>query len=193
MKRFDLINWFIKKFNYKSYLEIGVYGAACFDKVECKSKIGVDPFKGKTIKDKFYRVTSDEFFAKNERKFDIIFIDGLHQKKQVLRDIENGLECLNNNGTIILHDCNPRNNKEGAEIKTCGRWNGTVWKAYSYLRATREDLIMRVLNIDYGCGIIRRGKQELYNGQYREFSDFNLNREEILQFITMEELWQICV
>jgi len=195
MKRFDLINWFIKKYNYQSYLEIGIDAGKCFRKIECKKKISIDPHKGKTIKNRHYRMESDKFFEKNKAYFDIIFIDGLHEKKQVLKDIENSLWCLNYNGTIILHDCNPKSGKEASSFKIGGDWNGTVWEAYAHLRATREDLTMRVLNIDYGCGIIQRGSQKLYTGKYDNYQDLVDNRNNILQFITMEELekWPICV
>ena len=40
----QLLNVLIKKHNLKSYLEIGVQNPANnFDKIECDSKVGVDP------------------------------------------------------------------------------------------------------------------------------------------------------
>ena len=45
-----------------------------FSKIKIKIKIGVDPVSGENI-----RETSDNFFKKNNVKFDIIFIDGLHE------------------------------------------------------------------------------------------------------------------
>ena len=57
-------------------------------------------------------MTSDEFFdflRTNEfdRKYDVIFIDGLHKSYQVKKDILNSLQFLNPKGYIVLHDCNP--------------------------------------------------------------------------------------
>ena len=44
MKRFDVINYFIKKNNYLNYLEIGVRDPnSCFNKVKAAHKDGVDP------------------------------------------------------------------------------------------------------------------------------------------------------
>ncbi len=73
-----------------------------FSKIKIEKKIGVDPVSGGTIRD-----TSDNFFKKNNKKFDIIFIDGLHEYDQVKKDINNSLLFLNDNGVIFLHDCMP--------------------------------------------------------------------------------------
>jgi len=40
--------------------------------------------------------------------YDVIFIDGLHYYKQVLKDIKNSLKILNKDGFILVHDCLPR-------------------------------------------------------------------------------------
>ena len=55
-KRWELINKIIKNNNYSSYLEVGCFNNECFDKINIKNKIGVDPQKGGTV-----RKTSDEF------------------------------------------------------------------------------------------------------------------------------------
>jgi len=42
--RIDIINFLIKKFDLKSYLEIGVQNKDnCFNKIDCKFKICIDP------------------------------------------------------------------------------------------------------------------------------------------------------
>ena len=55
--RWDLINYLINKNNYLSYLEIGCDDDILFKKIKIKSKIGVDPLSGGTI-----RKTSNDFF-----------------------------------------------------------------------------------------------------------------------------------
>ena len=111
MKRYDLINKLIKENNFKDYLEIGVCDPrTCFDIVECENKDSVDPgieFEENPVD---YKMTSDEFFDwldnnNPNRKYDVIFIDGLHLSWQVKNDIENSLRYLSDNGYIILHDC----------------------------------------------------------------------------------------
>jgi len=102
--RIEILNNIIKKKNYVSYLEIGTFKEELFSKVICEKKIGVDPFSGGT-----HRMTSDDFFQTNKSKFDCIFIDGLHHYEQVIRDINNSLKILNDNGVILIHDCLPNN------------------------------------------------------------------------------------
>ena len=49
----------INRKNYKSYLEIGCFNNELFNYINCRKKVGVDPYSGGTI-----RETSDVFFFK---------------------------------------------------------------------------------------------------------------------------------
>ena len=107
MTRTEIINSLIHEYNYKSYLEIGVNTPSQpgynWIGVKIPVKHGVDPNVETTFK-----MTSDEFFKNHiAQKYDIIFIDGLHLFEQVYKDIINSLLYLNDNGTIVVHDCNP--------------------------------------------------------------------------------------
>jgi len=42
MHRQHIINAFIQKFDYKSYLEIGIENGNHFKSINCKAKLGVD-------------------------------------------------------------------------------------------------------------------------------------------------------
>lgn len=159
MKRWDIINALIKKNGYKSYLEIGVFEGMCRDKVEIEQKTTVDP--DRKANNPTHRMTSDAFFAQNKEKFDIIFIDGLHHSEQVYKDIINSLNVLNEGGTIVCHDMLPTQEIIQRVPRMQGIWTGDCWKAWMYLRGTRKDLDMKVVNTDWGVGIIQRGKQEI--------------------------------
>ena len=54
-------------------------------------------------------------FVDNRDKFDIIFIDGMHQADFVLRDFNNSIDCLIN-GFIFLDDVLPLNEREQHKI-----------------------------------------------------------------------------
>ena len=98
-----LIEYLIKKNNYKNYLEIGCDKKnQLFSKVNINNKIGVDPVSGGNV-----RKTSDDFFKENKSSFDIVFIDGLHTYEQVKKDILNCVNCLLDEGIILVHDCMP--------------------------------------------------------------------------------------
>ena len=53
---------------------------------------------------KINKTTSDIFFKKNKKKFDIIYVDGAHNKEQVKSDSLNALKYLNKDGIIIFDD-----------------------------------------------------------------------------------------
>ena len=159
MMRWDLINFFTKKFNYKKYLEIGVAGGNCFHRINVESKISVDSAMGQyNGSNPTYKMTSDKFFetiATLEEKYDIIFIDALHHAEQVDKDIVNSLNYLNDTGTIILHDCNP-SVKEHQIVprEKSGTWNGDVWKSVVNFRSLNNGNGC-VIPEDTGLGIIR--------------------------------------
>ena len=99
MNRTDIINFLIKKFDYKTYLEIGVSNTNLnFNHIEIPYKVGVDP--DKSVYGIQHNLTSDEFFTLNNQKFDIIFIDGMHEFHQVYRDTQNSLNILNDGGIM---------------------------------------------------------------------------------------------
>lgn len=133
-----------------SYLEIGCCENNLFDAVPVKNKVGVDPNLGGN-----YRGTSDEFFAQNQQKFDIIFIDGLHTYEQVHKDINNALQVLKKGGFIGLHDMIPRDWKEHhVPIVSDKAWTGDPWKtAYEIVKTPGIDF--KILKIDHGVGVLR--------------------------------------
>jgi hypothetical protein len=97
MQRFDIINYFIDKFNFVNYLEIGVYRGENIRKIKAIHKDGVDPgVEGEMVPEVNYRMTSDDFFElikdHEDIKYDIIFIDGLHHSDQVDKDIVKPLQ-----------------------------------------------------------------------------------------------------
>ena len=50
------------------------------------------------------KLSSDIFFEKNNKFFDLIYIDGDHQTDQVNKDINNAWKILNDGGYLILDD-----------------------------------------------------------------------------------------
>lgn len=159
--RTDLINYVLGKVRGTSYLEIGVRDRRHnFDKILAAHKHGVDPAPRRPVS---HVMTSDEFFERGHAGvYDVVFIDGLHLAHQVEKDVEHALGALKPGGAIILHDCNPLTaDAQTDDYDGKKHWNGTVWKAWVKLRATRADLAMHVVDIDEGCGVIRRGRQDV--------------------------------
>jgi len=157
MKRFTFVNSLIKEHGYKTYLEIGVLFGDSMNMVECERKIGVDPDPVRIpLCCEFHRETSDEFFAHWKETVDIVFIDGDHEAHQVMRDVENSLLVLSENGTIVLHDCNPPTEESQLpeRPKDIRAWHGDAWKAIVELRG-RHGLEVYTIDADSGLGVVR--------------------------------------
>jgi hypothetical protein len=187
-----------------SFLEIGCYHNANFLVIEEVTKdliarvtglsldqvaqrvtirrMGVDPEDGGNL-----RMTSDEFFADprfRDLRFDVSFVDGLHEGQQALRDVENVLDRLLPGGAIVMHDLSPAaftaeswpspafalpEPKRASwmveihnEVQTQRKmqpelfgWNGDTWRAAALLR-TRTDIDLRIVPVDHGVGILMK-------------------------------------
>ena len=175
------------------YLEIGVSRGMTFRRITADEKIAVDPaFKlsarsrrladAKARATHYFETTSDAVFTNKtafleQHGIDVALIDGLHTYKHVVRDVENTLRYLRDDGVIVLHDCNPANASIAcpatsyADFRaqhswwnllwvTRPPWTGDVWKAIVQLRSTRHDLRVAVLNCDHGVGVVRKGSPE---------------------------------
>ena len=193
MKRTDIINALIQKYGYKSYLEVGTQDPTSnFDKINTEHKVSIDPFPRGEVT---FVGTSDEYFdsISEDVKYDIIFIDGSHHDDQVLRDVKNSLNHLSDNGTIVCHDCLPSTELMQLRDINGGEWTGDVWKAIADLRIERIDLDIKVVDTDYGCGIIRRGTNVPYQPNvenYKTYSYYNIHKYRMLNVISPEQFIQ---
>lgn len=189
MNRLDIINYLAKINDAQNYLEIGVRDGLTFSQVNIPNKIGVDP-DPKSKATLFLK--SDIFFNQNQQKFDIIFIDGLHHAEQVEKDINNSLQVLNPNGYIVCHDMLPTSKKMQRIPQRTVEWTGDCWKAWVKLRTQRKDLSMYLVNIDYGCGIIFYGSQNLIRVRKRlKFKNLQKYKYDWMNIITLEEFYRI--
>lgn len=211
MNRLLAVRTLMSRKHLRHYLEIGVLTGGVFFRVSSGSKIAVDPAFAfgalrkirKTIINplnlfnRYYEKTSDEFFAVDAKtvfarhKVQLALIDGMHEYAFALRDVENTLNYLTDDGVILMHDCNPRMEEHAGtyqEHQKRGRgcWNGDVWRAVVHLRSQRDDINVFVLDCDEGLGVITRGKPEnrlsLTPQDIRSFgyADFEAHREQWL-------------
>jgi hypothetical protein len=97
--------------NSFSYLEIGIGTKNPYNSINTKNKICVD-IDGRAD----YNNGSDDFFQNYKGdKFDVIFVDGDHHSEQVIKDYNNSIKILNQNGLIFIHDLLP------PDLKHCGQ------------------------------------------------------------------------
>ena len=207
MNRWDLLNILTKRHNLKSYLEIGLDDGYNFNQVQCESKESCDPYgdyrlehdnlfdNSNNLRDDIrmiltYRMTSDEMFEQNNKKYDLIFIDGLHERHQVLRDIKNSLDHLNKGGYIVMHDCLPPREECQVVPRVCEEWNGDVWKVLPYLKSLGVEFC--VVDDDYGLGIIKYQKIDIdtsieFDFNYDDYFSDNKIRNRVLNVISVDQ------
>ena len=188
--RWDLIEYLINKYKYSDYLEIGCDQDQLFSKVRIKNKTGVDPISGGNI-----RKTSDEFFRENKNKFDIVFIDGLHTYNQVKKDILNSINCLKEEGIVLVHDCMPDSLSKQAVPRYRMSWNGDVWKAIVDLRQN-EYLEIYTCKIDQGIGVIKKKRNSSIlklekNIKDLKFKDYYKNYVKYLRVVDLKEFQKL--
>ena len=192
VKRYDLTNYLIEQYNFVDYLEIGVAFGNCVRNVKVKNKDAVDPVVEANVRcpEINYEMTSNEFFALEKiqnKKYDVIFIDGLHETTQVDIDIQNSLKHLNEGGFILLHDCNPVSYESQLVPRQATAWNGNVWKSIVKLRCSDVDLDINVVDTDYGVGVIAKGKNKKIDkftlDECLDWNTFSDNKKYILNLI----------
>ena len=137
--RGDFSKELLKNFNPKKLVLVDPWLA--FDEVEYENSFYGNKYKdGQKIQNEFYkevmkifeseilnnkveiiRDISENFFNNNKAKFDLIYIDGNHLYDFVKGDISNSLECLSEDGIIVLDD-----------YRLKGWWKDGVTKAVDF-------------------------------------------------------------
>lgn len=192
MQRYELINLIARQIRARSYLEIGVQRGVCFSQIEVPYKVGVDPdpTSAATVK-----MTSDMFFLSNQERFDLVFIDGLHLNEQVRMDILNTTSVLNPGGVVVIHDCDPPNERAGGREMCGGVWCGDVWWEWSRFRQDSTGMSFTV-DTDLGCGVIYPRRESMvplaFPGKAPvDWQDFQAHRAEWLGLVTVEQARRI--
>lgn len=159
MDHYELLQYLINTYNYQSYLEIGTEYGYNFSKINCLHKecCDIDNTKFNNIT---YHMTSDEMFERMsiDNKYDIIFIDGMHDEDYVDRDIINSLKHLNPGGVVCIHDVIPNYSSVQKTYELVESpeeiWTGNVWKSITKLEYNNLEFYT-VLNYDFGLTIIK--------------------------------------
>ncbi len=185
-------------FKYDSYLEIGInLPQECFDLIPCKIKTSVDPNpKSEAI----YKIKSSMFWD-NEMdndinlnlpyKYDLIFIDGEHTRKESKNDLTEALKWLNPNGTIILHDVKPWNEDTQKIPRITQQWNGDVWKTAIEHVALANHLVYTI-DCDYGVCCIHpfASREQESRGMTMTYEVFENDKTRFLNLISIEEWYK---
>lgn len=140
----------------KRYLELGLYDFSNLAEIAkvVESVVGVECkiWTRRIIENaRIFEMTTDEFFAQNTEKFDLIFIDADHCYDSVLKDLNNSLQCITDDGIILMHDTDPMDIEHTAD-----GYCSNSYLIHDYLQG-RSDLMYVTLPIeDAGITIVAR-------------------------------------
>jgi hypothetical protein len=144
--------------NNKYYLELGVLKAACLNRISAyfNGCTGVDINDVSkyviTRNVETFTCNTEEFFKRNTKKYNLIFIDACHKYENVLYDFQHSWDILEPNGLIIMHDTYSPSPEYDEHCMDAHMIN-------KYLYAnTRFDRQFITLPFFYGLTIVRRVK-----------------------------------
>lgn len=161
------INAFLSERNGASrYLEVGVQYGRTLEDVLADDRWAVDPmplFDWKRLPAgvRVFVTTSDEFFSSLDpsMRFDVIFLDGLHEFRQTYRDVVNASRHLADGGLIIVDDVVPQDRYAAipsqtealAQRRKAGisgaQWQGDVYKVLSVLHNCHPEVWFRTVGM----------------------------------------------
>jgi hypothetical protein len=130
-----------------------------------------------------------ECVAEIERRgvrYDVILVDPYHDHACSARDLDFAYRILNDNGTIVVHDCLP---PHGGNLISptfvAGGWCGVTFIAYvDFLM--KESRCFVTVDCDYGCGVIRKGRDpdNSLDAHRHQWSSVRGNPDEALKFLS---------
>lgn len=189
--RWDIIQAAIAATGARRYLEIGVQGGQCFGRIQCEDKVGVDPDRSSAAT---VHLPSDAYFAQlaPDVRFGVIFVDGLHHREQVCRDILNAYRHLEPFGVIVVHDCDPPTKQSGERAMCHGVWCGDVWQGWLDARLALRETYTCTVDTDLGCGVVMAGVAPIpvldCAEDARTWEAFQANRADWLGIVSPRDL-----
>jgi len=135
---------YLKKHSFTSYLELGIFTKDTFEHINSIKRTGVDkdPKWSPT-----HLMTTDEFFAINDDRFELTYIDANHMIDFVVRDYNNSI--LVTDKVIAMHDMIPPTDEY-----TAPHYCGDSYKMLAYLIDHKDEHDFIVLNENYGVTFI---------------------------------------
>lgn len=141
----------------RNYLEIGCQYGHSLAISRCPS-IAVDPAfqitEAIVAPTRFFRMTSDEFFATPAvqdaigRTIDLAFIDGMHLAEFALRDFANIERFASERAVVAFDDVLPPDMESASRERRQKVWTGDVYRAALVLKDKRPDLDVRIYGIE---------------------------------------------
>jgi len=163
-----ILNKVITDNHFSTYLELGLHNPyEKFFEIECNHKLAVGQSTIRNWFDiNFYYGTTQDFFNQNHQLYDLIILDNTLYADEILRDISVAIKHLSNEGFLVLHKTQPKED------------TGDAWKAIRGLISQAGDLFeFKTLQYDEGITFIKplsKVEIEFYYQDFNYEQDFNI-------------------
>lgn len=167
MQKQQIVNMLAARCGYKSYLEICTYTTGLtysrIDRAQfsCCKRLMYRVPEGYSDNEPIDYSTESESseellrgILESGERFDIVFVDPFHTYEDSRRDIEIAIRLIIEKGAVVVHDCNPPNEKSSSGHYIPGEWCGLTYAAFLDVVLNRNDIRYFTVDADYGCGII---------------------------------------
>ena len=172
MNKALIINHLVAVHGYRRYLELcttvtgGLYGAV--DRAPltvCKRLLYRCPSDFDDGLGIDYRTSTLDIgeclssIPENDLPFDIALIDSWHEYGTSWRDLQEAFRLIRPGGTLVVHDCLPPRAAVAGAQPIPGEWCGVSYQAYIDFVHDGDDLEFYTVDVDYGCGVIRKARK----------------------------------
>jgi len=173
LSKTDLINWLGAEYGYSSYLEVAtMFTGHRFSSISREIYTNIERIMYLTPAD-----FNDEMIVScqspaeesclcfkelidREKKFDVVLVDPFHTYESSRRDLELALLVLDENGTLVVHDCNPVDKALTSPEFNNSLWMGETYLAFLDMLGEKNFLNYCVVDIDFGCAVVRWNNAE---------------------------------
>jgi hypothetical protein len=177
LPRHKVVQPFLDCFDTPDYLEVGVARGLTFHAVTAARKTAVDPhFRFDVDKHAgpgiaYHEVTSDEYFGaiiEPSRRFDVIYLDGLHTFEQTLRDLMSAQLFLAERGVIVIDDVWPNSFAAACSTLEANQtlrrklaiespaWMGDVFRLLYFIDSFMQQFTCRIVCDNFGQAVLWR-------------------------------------
>lgn len=180
--RARVVNRLLALYDEPRYLEVGVCSGRTFDRARAAAKVAVDPvfeFDHEAPERdvpgvEYHPVTSDHYFGTvvdPDRRFDVVYLDGLHTVEQTLRDVTNALHHLQPQGVILIDDVRPSSHLAAIpdrqrffEVRnrlglTAQDWMGDVFRVVLAIETFFQHLSYATVAENHGQTVVWRARR----------------------------------
>ncbi len=169
VKKFDIINFLVRKYQLKNYIELCTPTTGRAHKFidrsrltrshrlmyRCPAEFDDDlPIDFRSESEEIYHCMDEIYRSKLD--YDLAFVDSFHTYNCSYRDLFSAFSVLGPRGIIVVHDCHPPDEAHVQPEFQERFWCGETYGAYIDFVNSLKNIEYYTVDTDYGCGVIKK-------------------------------------